>query len=193
MRIEAGTDVERSLLGPLLEGRGCGECTICCTTLKVDTPDFRKPAGTPCAHVGAGGCAIHAVRPHICRTWYCGWRRVAALPEAARPDRSGLLVSVSFVREPRNCLEGVSINVRLLAGSTAIEDGTAAAVLDALCARLIPVWFSDGSSKMLMHPANDVAQHVIAGTEPPARLAAEVNAWRARYAMFVPAEGRGSA
>lgn len=193
MRIEAETNVERSLLGPLLDGRNCGECTICCTTLKVDTPDFKKPAGTPCVHVGAGGCAIHAVRPQICRTWYCGWRRAAALPDAARPDRSGLLVSVNYVREPRNCLEGVSINVRLLPGSNAIEDGMAAAVLDTLCERMVPVWFSDGSRKMLMHPTNDVAQHVIAGTEPPAHLRAEVDAWRERYAMFVAADSDGSA
>lgn len=184
MRIERETDVERSLLGPLLEERRCGDCTICCTTLMVDTPDFKKPADVPCVHVGAGGCAIHAVRPTICRTWYCGWRRVAALPEAARPDRSGLLVSVSYVREPRNCLEGVSINVRLLAGSSAIADGRAAAVLDVLCQGLTPVWFSDGARKMLMHPANDVAQHVIAGTAPPPHLRVEVAAWRARYAMF---------
>ena len=184
MQMQNETDVETALLGPLLEGRSCGDCTVCCTTLKVDAPDLRKPAGTPCRHVGATGCRIHAIRPHICRTWFCAWRRVAALPEAARPDRSGLLVSLNFVREPRNCLEGVSLSVRLLEGSTAIADGMAARVLDALCDRLIPVWFSDGSETMLMHPDNEVARHVIAGTPAPAAVRDEVRAWRERYGAF---------
>jgi hypothetical protein len=49
------------------------------------------------------------------------WRRVEALPDAARPDLSGLLVSLDFVREPRNCFEGVSITVRSLTGRVAFE------------------------------------------------------------------------
>ncbi len=186
MEMQTDTDVETVLLGPLLPDRACGDCTACCTTLTVDSPDFKKPAETPCVHLGARGCGIHAVRPHICRTWFCGWRRVASLPDAARPDRSGLLVSINFVREPRNCLEGVSINVRMLPGSTAIDDGTAATVLDSLCEQLVPVWFSDGSKKMLVHPDADVAQHVLSGTPAPNHLWDEVQAWRTRYGMFGP-------
>lgn len=182
--MHADTDLETALLGPLVPERTCGDCTVCCTVLKVASPDFSKPADTPCAHLGARGCTIHAVRPRICRDWYCGWRRVAAMPEAARPDRSGLLVSLGFERAPRNCLEGVAITVRRLEGSSAIEDGIAAAVLDAVCDRLVPVWFSDGARKMLMHPADQVAGHVLAGTPAPAPLAAEVAAWRARYGAF---------
>jgi hypothetical protein len=177
-------DLETLLLGPVLADRDCGACTACCTVLTVDTPDFRKPAGTPCEHLGARGCAIHAVRPHICRTWFCAWRRVASLPDEARPDRSGLLVSLNFVREPQNCLEGVSINVRALAGSDAIESGMAATVLDSLCDQLVPVWFSDGSRKMLMHPTDEVAGFVISGEPAPAELQDEVAAWRGRYGVF---------
>jgi hypothetical protein len=186
MQTHADPDVETSLLGPVLPDRTCGDCTACCTTLKVDSPDFKKPAETPCAHLGPRGCSIHAIRPTICRTWFCGWRRVADMPDEARPDRSGLLVSINFVRAPRNCFEGVSINVRLLAGSTAIQDGMAAIVLDALCDQFVPVWFSDGSKKMLMHPENDVATHVIAATIPPTHLQDEVRAWRERYGLFAP-------
>ncbi|KQT32908.1 hypothetical protein ASG29_09150 [Sphingomonas sp. Leaf412] len=184
--MQTDADVETALLGPVLADRTCGDCTICCTVLKVDSPDFQKPADVACAHLGAGGCGIHAIRPHICRTWFCAWRRVPALPDAARPDRSGLLVSLNFVRDPRNRFEGVAINVRLLPGSTAIADGTAAAVLDGLCDRLVPVWFSDGSRKMLVHPDADVAQHVLSGTTPPPHLRAEVRAWTDRYAAFGP-------
>lgn len=182
MRIE--TDVETALLGPVLADRDCGDCTACCTVLTVDTPDFAKPAGTPCVNLSAGGCRIHAVRPRICRTWFCAWRRIAAMPDAARPDRSGLLVSLNFVKEPQNCFEGVSINVRMLVGSEALENGMAAAVLDMVCDQLVPVWFSDGSKKMLMHPANDVACLVISGECAPAHLHDEVQAWRKRYSLF---------
>lgn len=177
-------DLETALLGPVLDDRTCGECTVCCTALNVDAPDFKKPAGFPCVHLGSLGCSIHAVRPRICRTWFCGWRRVASMPSQARPDRSGLLVSLNFVREPQNCFEGVSINVRILAGSKPIENGLAARVLDSLCDQLVPVWVSDGSKKMLMHPDDDVARPVISGTPAPAHLQGEVRAWRERYGLF---------
>lgn len=186
MDMQADTDLETALLGPVLDGRSCGDCTACCTVLTVDTPDFKKPGETPCANLCAAGCSIHPVRPTICRTWFCAWRRVAGMPEEARPDRSGLLVSINFSREPRNCFEGVSINVRLLAGSRAIENGMAGRVLDSLCDQLVPVWFSDGSRKMLMHPDSEVAQHVLAGTRAPAPIRDEVAAWRARYGLFAP-------
>lgn len=177
-------DLETTLLGPVLADRACGDCTACCTVLTVDTPEFAKPPETPCVHLAARGCGIHAVRPRICRTWFCAWRRVASMPEEARPDRSGLLVSLNFVRQPQNCFEGVSINVRMLAGSDAIENGMAGAVLDSLCDQLIPVWFSDGTKKMLMHPESDVARLVMSGETAPAHLQDEVAAWRERYGVF---------
>ncbi|MCG6120536.1 MAG: YkgJ family cysteine cluster protein [Blastomonas sp.] len=182
----AKTDLETTLLGPVLADRACGDCTACCTVLTVDTPELKKPAGTPCEKLSAHGCSIHAVRPPICRTWFCAWRRVAAMPEEARPDRSGLLVSVNFVREPRNALEAVSLNVRAIAGHDGIDPGMIQQVLDSLCEGLVAVWYSDGSKKMLLHPENDVAQCVIAGTPAPQHLAHEVAAWRERYSAFLP-------
>ncbi len=74
--------------------------------------------------------------------------------------------------------------VRLLPGSEAIENGIAQAILDSLCDRFVPVWFSDGAKKMLMHPDNDVATFVLSGGAAPAHLRAEVAAWRERYSVF---------
>lgn len=178
-------DLETVLLGPVLADRACGECTACCTVLTVDTPDFKKPAATPCEKLTAQGCSIHEVRPHICRTWFCAWRRVAAMPDQARPDRSGLLVSVNFVREPRNAFEAVSLNVRAIAGSDGIDTAMVQTVLDSLCEGLVAVWYSNGSKKMLLHPENDVAELVISGNPPPPHLAQEVAAWRERYGAFL--------
>lgn len=178
-------DLETLLLGPVLPDRECGGCTACCVTLKVDTPDLKKPAGTPCPQLSATGCSIHAVRPTICRTSFCAWRRVAALPDEARPDRSGLIVSVSFNRAARHPFEAIALTVLALPGSKAVASGMAAHVLDALCDRPIAVWFSDGQRKMLMHPENDVAHIVLSGAEAPPQLAAEVALWRQQYAAFL--------
>jgi len=106
------------------------------------------------------------------------------MPEQARPDLSGLLVSLNFERDPRNCFEGVSIIVRTTSRGGAIDKGMAAVVLDSLCDQLVPVWFSDGSKKMLMHPTDDVASLVLSGDAPPAHLREEVAAWRERYGVF---------
>lgn len=178
-------DIETVLLGPVLADRSCGDCVACCTVLTVDTPDFKKPAGVPCAHLCSQGCAIHEVRPHICRTWFCGWRRVAAMPQDARPDRSGLIVSLSFERNPRNCFEGVSINVRAIDGGPMIDSGSVRAILDSVCNQLVAVWFSDGDQKMLMHPDDAIARLVISGDPAPAHLQGEVDAWRERYGAFL--------
>jgi hypothetical protein len=177
-------DLEDTLLGPVMPGRDCGGCAVCCDILKIDTPDLRKPAGISCIHRSAEGCAIHPARPDICRAWFCGWRRIADMPDAARPDRSGLMVSLDFVREPRNCLEGVAIVVRSVAGREAFASDLAEDILDRLCDRLVPVWLHDGAQKVLVHPEADVAHHVLSGEPAPAHLEEEVAAWRARYGMF---------
>jgi hypothetical protein len=180
----ADVDLETTLLGPLVPGRECGGCAVCCDVLKIDTPDLQKPADTRCIHRSAEGCGIHAVRPDICRAWFCGWRRIASMPDEAHPDLCGLMVSLDFVREPRNCLEGVAIVVRSFTGREAFESDLADDMLDSLCDQLVPVWLHDGSHKVLVHPEAEVAHHVISGAPAPAHLQEEVAAWRARYGMF---------
>jgi len=77
----------------LVPDRTCGECSVCCVVLNVDTPEFQKMPGKPCAHLcEGGGCAIHATRFPVCREYHCGWRYLAPLGEAWRPDKSGVLV-----------------------------------------------------------------------------------------------------
>ena len=106
------------------------------------------------------------------------------MPDEARPDRSGLLVSLNFEQAPRNCLEGMSITVRALSNNGPIASSMAAAVLDSVCDRLVPVWFSDGAKKMLMYPDKEIAQLVLSGETAPAHLEGEVATWRERYGAF---------
>lgn len=177
-------DLEHALLGPLVAGRECGDCVACCAVLKIDTPALSKPADTLCRHNTGQGCSIHATRPEICRTWFCAWRRTASMPDAARPDLSGLLVSLDFNRNPRNCLEGISILVRSLRGEDALAEPLARRLVEQMSSQLVPVWISDGASKTLVHPRHEIAAPVISGEAPAARLRPEVEAWRARYDVF---------
>lgn len=78
----------------LVAGRECGECTVCCSLLSIDTPEFRKMPRTPCVHLGAAGhgCTIHATVYPVCRAYHCAWRYLEHLGAAWRPDISGILI-----------------------------------------------------------------------------------------------------
>ncbi len=76
----------------LVAGRECGKCSACCVVLNVDTPEFQKMPGRPCAHLCAQGCTIHETRFPVCRAYHCGWRYLAGLSDDWRPDKSGVLV-----------------------------------------------------------------------------------------------------
>jgi hypothetical protein len=57
---------------PILPGRGCGSCTLCCKLLAIDEID--KPRGAWCRHCDIGrGCRIYAERPGPCREFHCGY------------------------------------------------------------------------------------------------------------------------
>jgi len=77
---------------PQLPNRQCGECSLCCTVLRVD--EIAKLGGTRCQHVRSGaGCGIHARRPGICRAYECMWLR-GKLRDADRPDRLGAVLDL---------------------------------------------------------------------------------------------------
>jgi hypothetical protein len=72
--------------------RQCGECSLCCTVLRVD--EIAKLGGTRCQHVrDGGGCGIHAQRPGICRAYECLWLR-GKLRDGDRPDRLGAVLDL---------------------------------------------------------------------------------------------------
>lgn len=79
----------------------CGGCTACCTLMAVDFPTYRKPPRETCTHCVKGGCGIYADRPNPCVGFQCGWlvsqqmEPRDAMPSAARPDRSGVVIEVN--------------------------------------------------------------------------------------------------
>jgi hypothetical protein len=76
--------------------RSCGECTLCCTLLRVD--ELSKLGGSPCRQLraapGPPGCGIHTTRPRICRAYACLWL-AGGLDEGDRPDRLGAVLDVA--------------------------------------------------------------------------------------------------
>jgi hypothetical protein len=81
------------VLEPSGTARECGECSLCCTVLRVDA--LRKLGGVDCIHqdVAGPGCAIHEERPSICRRYACLWRR-GSLGIDDRPDRLGAVLDL---------------------------------------------------------------------------------------------------
>lgn len=74
---------------PLVPGRECGTCTMCCEVLRIEA--LGKPELTPCAHQQAG-CTIYRKRPDACRHFYCGWRALPFVGEHWYPPTSGMMV-----------------------------------------------------------------------------------------------------
>jgi hypothetical protein len=77
----------------LVAGRHCGQCSVCCVVLNIDSKEFQKFPGLPCTYLRQGkGCAIHDTVFPTCRHYYCAWRHLAAFGEDWRPDKSGVLI-----------------------------------------------------------------------------------------------------
>lgn len=80
----------------LVAGRECGECTVCCISLTIDTPDFVKLPNVPCENLTeCGGCDVYDSRPDICGKMFCAWRNMADLGDEWRPDKMGVLLEFS--------------------------------------------------------------------------------------------------
>jgi hypothetical protein len=75
-------------------GRSCGECTLCCRLLPVQS--LAKPANKRCAHATRKGCSIYPKRPWDCRTWSCRWLSDPLAKDLRRPDRTHYVIDVQY-------------------------------------------------------------------------------------------------
>lgn len=83
-----------------MEGRQCGECTLCCSLLPVATLD--KPAGQRCRHqrsvldAKGPGCAVHHKKsfPAECGLWSCRWLVNEDMDDMPRPDQAHYVVDI---------------------------------------------------------------------------------------------------
>jgi hypothetical protein len=80
---------------PLVPGRSCGSCTLCCKLMFV--PELNKPADVMCSYAAAGkGCTIHERRPGFCHQYFCGWRLDPNIDALWKPEISGFLLSINL-------------------------------------------------------------------------------------------------
>jgi hypothetical protein len=83
---------------PLVPGRTCGTCNVCCVALTIDDPALQKPQGIRCQHAASdNSCNIYNARPVSCRIFHCGWRHLGWVREPMRPDHSGVLVRLTMI------------------------------------------------------------------------------------------------
>jgi hypothetical protein len=80
---------------PLVPGRACGSCMLCCKVMLV--PELNKPAGHLCSYAAAGkGCSIHEHRPRSCHQFFCGWRLDPNIDAMWKPEICGFVVTISL-------------------------------------------------------------------------------------------------
>jgi hypothetical protein len=80
---------------PLVPGRACGTCTLCCTVVGVE--ELNKPAGAACSYAVAGtGCTIREQRPRSCRRFFCGWRLDPNIDSLWKPSICGFVLTISL-------------------------------------------------------------------------------------------------
>jgi hypothetical protein len=77
---------------PIVAGRACGDCMLCCKLFAIAALD--KPMGKWCVHASPGrGCGIYADRPGECRAFHCGWLLDPTLGPEWKPDRAKFFIS----------------------------------------------------------------------------------------------------
>ncbi len=76
----------------VVQGRKCGDCTICCRIMPVQDPQLSKAHGIRCKNQTHHGCKIYEWRPATCKHWYCGWLVGVGVDGMSRPDRAGYVV-----------------------------------------------------------------------------------------------------
>ena len=145
------------VLGPPAPGRECGACNACCDMLGIDTPELQKDPGTLCPHCTNNGCAIHAQRFPVCRSYFCVWRRIAALPEEARPDRLGVFMHLAYPRPAPSPLMQAYIGLMPVTSWEDVSDEVLERALGVLRRGALPVWRINDDDEELLHPSPAIA------------------------------------
>ena len=180
MAYRPDADLEK-IFGGLVEGRECGACAVCCTHLKIDTPELRKEAGIACEHCTGTGCAIYETRYPVCRQWHCLWRFIDAMPEEARPDKSKIIFSLQRPKEPEHPFTKLFIGGWSFDGADKFGTDLAQDLLAMLSQGDLPVWIATPETdSYLAHPSQAVVEVVM--ERRPARdenEAVEAQKWNA--------------
>lgn len=113
-----------------------------------------KPAGIPCRHNTGTACGIYPTRPPACAQWNCLWLKIPALPDALRPDLSGVLFSLDrhapeTGRRAGACIVGRVVGRQGQGQRRSIAEAFAMFVREGS----LPVWRVAGRHATRLHPA----------------------------------------
>jgi hypothetical protein len=136
--------------GGLVPDRSCGECTACCRVPAIEV--LAKPAGVLCRHSTGIACGIYRDRPEPCVQWHCLWRKIDALPDELRPDRSGVMFAIERRAPCIETPEGACIVGRAVNGANGFA-GAEVTEAFAMFTRegSLPVWKVSGQNATRMH------------------------------------------
>jgi hypothetical protein len=180
---DTGTMRSGRTLNHLVPGRDCGDCVACCEVLRIVDPEVGKPAGIMCRHNTGKGCGIHATRPDICRRWFCLWRRIDAMPDEARPDRSGVIFCLEGEEDHPNPFARFCVVARPVGSPRALRSELVRRVV-AMFARQgdLPVWLHRHGVRTLIHPPPDLADAIERPRATPFQpFVPAAMAWRRRH------------
>ncbi len=77
---------------PIVAGRSCAGCTLCCKLLSIS--ELAKPQQSWCPSCTVGvGCRIYADRPGDCADFHCGWLVREEVGDAWRPSECGMVLN----------------------------------------------------------------------------------------------------
>ena len=154
-------------LPPVLPGRVCGECTVCCVELEIDDPQLSKPDYVPCQHMSqGGGCSIHAHQPQAWRNWFCCWRFLNP-SDAMRPDRCSVMLSPELGATPG--YEKGGLRVVLVNGDrSGLVNDELLDLLARCIAGGVPIFLSYGNGRFARRAlVNDAARPAVAAGDKP--------------------------
>lgn len=177
--------VRRAYFERLAPGRECGDCVACCKFPAIDVPELRKPADVLCPHNTGRGCSIYEQRPQPCRTWHCLWRRIAAMPDEARPDRVGVVFEIVSDEKPSLPFERLYVLARGLEGPDAFDHPLVGAIIDMFARQgALPVFAAANDRKTLIYPDAQLADAILnpVSTIWQSRIV-EAMGWRAFYGL----------
>ena len=169
----------------LVANRNCGSCVACCDILEIDDPQLKKPPHILCPHSTGAACGIYPARPQTCRTWYCLWRRIDAMPELLRPDKSRVVFSIDQRIPERTPFERNYIVARAMDGPADFERPQIKSVLEMFIVEgSLPVWISFGGNKRMIYPNPEFADAIVnPQTTTRQSLVSAARDWRKQYGM----------
>lgn len=180
---DAGAMGSGRALNHLTPGRDCGDCVACCEVLRIVDPQVGKPAGVMCRHNTGKGCRIYETRPTVCRRWFCLWRRIDAMPDEARPDRSGVIFCLEGGESHPNLFARFRVVARPVGSSRALRSPLVRQVIAMFVQQgSLPVWLHRHGVRSLVHPLPDLADAIERPQATPFRaLVPAALAWLKRH------------